>query len=56
MKDKSIKELADRLNQIRVEQNKLSIEYNEIVKELWERIPGLKDDPNLEPEKVKGKC
>lgn len=55
MKDKSIKELADRMNQIRMEQSKLAIEYNEIIKELWERIPGLKDDPNLELEKIKGK-
>lgn len=53
MKDKSIKELADRMNQIRIEQSKLAIEYNEIIKELWERIPGLKDDPNLELMKEK---
>ena len=52
MKDKSTKELADRLNQIMVEKNKLDIEYNEIVKELWDRIPSLTNDPNLQPKEL----
>jgi len=56
MKDKTILELATRINEIRVEQQKLEIEYNSIVKELWDRIPSLKDDPNLQiKEKTKGK-
>lgn len=48
LKDKSLKELADRLNEIMVERNQLDMEHNRIVHELWERIPRLKDDPNLE--------
>ena len=54
MKDKTVKELADRLNQIMVEKNKLDIEYNTIVRELWDRIPSLTNDPNLELKKVRG--
>ena len=53
MKDKTTKELADRLNSIMIERNKLDLEYNRIVKELHSRIPSLKDDPNLELKKVK---
>ena len=53
MKDKTTKELADRLNAIMIERNKLDLEYNSIVKVLWERIPSLKDDVNLELKKVK---
>lgn len=51
MKDKTIYELATRLNQIMVEQQKLELEYNQIVYELWERIPSLKDDVNIQPKK-----
>ena len=36
MKDKTILELAIRLNQIEKELNELQIEYNIIVQELWE--------------------
>ena len=60
LKDKSIKELVDRLNEINKEKDKLDIEiivlndeYDRIVKELWNRIPKLKDDPNLQKVKVK---
>lgn len=60
LKDKSIKELVDRLNEINKEKDKLDIEiivlndeYDKIVKELWDRIPKLKDDPNLQKVKVK---
>lgn len=60
LKDKSIKELVDRLNEINKEKDKLDIEiivlddeYDKIVKELWDRIPSLKDDPNLQKVKVK---
>ncbi|MBQ2870335.1 hypothetical protein IJE86_01395 [bacterium] len=49
MKDKSIKDLVDRINQIMVEMNNLEMEYNQIVYELWDRIPSLKDDVNIQP-------
>ena len=49
MKVKTIYELATRLNQIMVEQQKLELEYNQIVYELWERIPSLKEDDNIQP-------
>lgn len=48
IKNKSIKELAERINQISVEKNNLDMEYNMIVRELWERVPSLAQDPNLE--------
>ena len=47
-KDK-VFELVNRLNEIRVEQQKLELEYNKIVKELWNMIPSLKNDPNIQP-------
>ena len=56
MKNKTTLELAFRLNEIMVEQNKLQLqsveldrEYNEIVYELWDRYPHLRDDVNLQP-------
>lgn len=63
MKNKTILELVNRLNEIMVERNNLEIrimeldrEYDEIVYELWERIPSLKDDENIQPKKkVRGK-
>lgn len=52
------KELAERLNAIMIEQyrlemkmNELNNEHNEIVYELWKRLPHLKDDPNIQPKK-----
>ena len=51
MKDKSTLQLASRLNQIMREQENLEIEYNKIVNELWQRIPKLKDDVNIQPKK-----
>lgn len=45
--------LVTRLNEIRAEQNKLDIEYNEIAHALWNMIPSLKDDPNIQLRKVK---
>lgn len=51
MKDKTLLELANRLNEIEVERNKLDLEYNMIVHELWNRIPSLKDDVNIQPKK-----
>lgn len=56
MRTMTILQLVYRLNDIMVEQNKLEIksmelekEYNEIVYELWGRIPSLKDDENIQP-------
>lgn len=56
-KDKeTVFNLVTRLNQIMIEQERLDIEYNKIIKELWDRIPTLKNDPNLQPkEKVRVK-
>lgn len=45
--------LVTRLNEIRAERDKLDIEYNKIVHELWDMIPSLKDDPNIQLKKVK---
>lgn len=49
LKEKSIFELATRLNEIMKEQNQLDTEYNSIVRILWERIPSLKEDANIQP-------
>ena len=51
MKDKTILELAIRLNQIEKELDELQIEYNIIVQELWERIPTTKNDDNIQMKK-----
>ena len=51
MKNKSTYELAHRLNQIRVEMQKLWIESNRIIEELHNRLPHLKNDPDLQPKK-----
>ena len=53
LKEKSIRELADRLNQIMVERDKLYIEYSQILEELYERLPNLKDNNNLKLQKIK---
>ena len=52
------KELVERLNEIMVEQyrlemkmNELDREHNEIVYELWKRLPHLKDSPDIQPKK-----
>lgn len=62
-------DLANRLNQIRVEKRdldlkhlkldlegiKLDTEYNEIIYELWKRIPTLKDCPDIQPKTIQKK-
>ena len=53
LESKSIQELADRLNQIMVERDKLYIEYSQILDELCKRLPNLKDDENLKLKKIK---
>lgn len=54
----SNRELVERLNQIMVEQYKLEMkmneldqEHNNIVYELWKRLPHLKDSPDIQPKK-----
>jgi phosphopantetheine adenylyltransferase len=51
MKDKTVLELATRLNEIEKELNELQIEYNRIVKELWDRIPTTKTDESIQMKK-----
>ena len=46
-------DLANRLNQIEIEKQKLDLEYNQIIYELWERIPPLKEDENMQPKVIK---
>ena len=53
LENKSIRELADRLNHIMVERDKLYMEYAEILEELYKRLPNLKDDENLKLKKIK---
>ena len=47
--------LVNRLNQIEVEKRKLDLEYNQIVQELWGRIPSLKTDCNIQPKPIQKK-
>lgn len=58
MKDKSVYELATRLNELTKELNTLELreitlisEYDDIVYELWRRIPTLKEDADIQPKK-----
>ena len=53
MKNKTTLELAQRLNEIEKQRNELDIEFNMIVGELWQRIPSLKEDVNLQKKKVR---
>lgn len=53
LENKTIQELADRLNKIMVERDKLYIEYSQILEELCKRLPNLKDDENLKLKKIK---
>lgn len=52
MHDKTNFELVTRLNEIEKEKNRLDLEYNRIVHELWNRVPSLKDDVNLQPKET----
>lgn len=49
VKGVSLIDLAHRLNYIMKTQQDLELEYNIIVYELWERLPHLKDDCNIQP-------
>lgn len=55
LKEVPLIDLAHRLNQIRVEQQKLELEHNMIVHELWDRIPSLQNDCNIQPKPVQKK-
>lgn len=52
LKQLSVIHLVNRINEIRVERQQLDIEYNQIVKELWDRIPSLQTDENLQPKAI----
>lgn len=49
LQDKTVFELASRLNQIDKEIRQLEIEHNCILQELYQRIPKLEGDQNLQP-------
>lgn len=58
LKDKTTLYLATRLNEIMKEQNQYEIEllmldeeFNAIVYELWDRIPSLRNDADMQPKK-----
>ena len=53
MKNKTTLELAQRLNAIEKQRNELDIEFNMIIQELWNRVPSLKEDVNLQKKKVR---
>lgn len=48
-------DLVHRLNKIDVERQNLDIEYNKIIYELWDRVPTLKEDENMQPKIIKRK-
>lgn len=48
-------DLVHRLNKIDVERQNLDIEYNQIIYELCDRIPTLKEDENMQPKIIKRK-
>lgn len=45
--------LVTRLNEIEVMRSNLDMEYTKIVYELWDLIPSLKDDVNIQPAQPK---
>ena len=49
LKSWTVYDLAMRLNMIMVEQQKLDLEHNAIVQELWDRIPSVKESPDIQP-------
>lgn len=53
LKTWTVYDLAMRLNMIMVEQQKLDLEHNQIVKELWDRIPSVKESPDIQPKTLK---
>ena len=62
MKNTDTVDLVKRLNAIRVEKQQLETiiitldkEYNNVVQELWDRIPSLQNDEQMQKIKTKGK-
>lgn len=49
LSEKTVFELADRMNQIEREIIELELEYNRVVHAIKEQLPKLKDDVNLQP-------
>lgn len=54
MKNKTLKELADRLYQIELKKKQLDEEYDLIIYELWDRVPTLKNEKLFQPLKRRG--
>lgn len=48
LKTESTSDLVMRMNEINREIDILHIEYNQIVKELWDRIPGVRDHEDMQ--------
>ena len=62
MKNTDTVDLVKRLNAIRAEKQQLETriitlddEYNNVVQELWDRIPSLQNDEQMQKIKTKGK-
>ena len=62
MKNTNTVDLVKRLNAIRAEKQQLETriitlddEYNNVVQELWDRIPSLQNDEQMQKIKTKGK-
>lgn len=53
IKKESLINLIKRLNQIDEAQQRLDMEYNEIIYELWYRIPTLRIEENMQPKVLK---
>ena len=48
MKNKTLMDLAIRLNELEIARNRIDLEYNKIIHELRRRNPNFKDDVNLQ--------
>ena len=55
IEDATLFELCTRLNEINKEIDALEMEHNKIIKEMWERIPSLKEDVNVQQKKKERK-
>ena len=53
MEDKSVLQLANRMNEIEIEIANLELEYNKIIHEIKRRMPKLENDVNLQKKKVR---
>lgn len=50
---KTLKELVDELNKLDMEIKKIQVEQDNIIFELWERIPSLKNVKEFQPKILK---